>query len=65
MQYWFNVDSNKVEANDDPERARSANLLGPYESREQAQSALEKAAERTQAWDDADDAWDDGDSDHT
>lgn len=63
MQYWFNVDSKAVEAHDDPERARSANLLGPYESEAEAQSALEKAAERNQEWDDADEAWDKGDSD--
>ncbi|MGB3763189.1 MAG: hypothetical protein WA966_08200 [Ornithinimicrobium sp.] len=64
MQYWFNVDSHKVEAHDDPERARSANLLGPYDSQEEAESALEKAAERNQAWEADDDTWDD-DSDRS
>ncbi len=61
MQYWFNVDSHKVEAHDDPERARSANLLGPYDSEEEARSALEKAAERNEAWEADDDTWDDSD----
>lgn len=63
MQYWFNVDSKAVEAHDDPERARSANLLGPYDTQAEAESALGKAAERTQEWDDADDEWDNKNTD--
>ncbi len=62
MQYWFNVDTKSVESHEDPERARAANLLGPYDTEAEAQGALEKAAKRTEEWDAADDAWNDDDS---
>lgn len=64
MQYWFNVDSREVEAHDDPDRARSAKLIGPYDTQAEAEQALAKAAERTAEWDEQDrrDAgWDDED----
>ncbi len=61
MKYWFNVDSKSVESHDDPDRARSENLLGPYDTEAEAQGALEKAAERTKEWDEADDNWDNKD----
>ncbi len=63
MKYWFNVDSKSVESHDDPARARSENLLGPYDTEAEAQDALDTAAERTQAWDDEDEAWDNATSD--
>lgn len=50
MQYWFNTRTRSVEADNDPERARSQDLLGPYPTREDAESALEAAAARTEAW---------------
>ncbi|MFB9730603.1 MULTISPECIES: hypothetical protein [Ornithinimicrobium] len=64
MQYWFNTRTRQVEAADDPERARSHDLLGPYETEEEASRALEIAAERTARWDEeeaAEDAWRTGD----
>lgn len=60
MQYWFNVETSSVEEHDDPERARSVNLLGPYDSREEAQGALAKAQARNEQWDAEDEAWDRG-----
>ncbi|MGB3184610.1 MAG: hypothetical protein WBG36_00230 [Ornithinimicrobium sp.] len=54
------METSSVEEHDDPERARSSNLLGPYESREEAQGALEKAQARNEAWDAEDEAWDRG-----
>lgn len=61
MQYWFNVESKSVESHDDPARARSENLLGPYDTEAEAQGALQKAAKRTKEWDEADDNWDSSD----
>jgi hypothetical protein len=54
-QYWFNVRTGEV---DQGHRRPGADLLGPYATREEAQNALEKARQRTEAWDreDADDA---------
>lgn len=54
MPYWFNLKTRQVEAHDDPERARSAELMGPYDSREAAEQALETARQRTEAWDEED-----------
>lgn len=66
MPFWFNVRTNKVEAHDDPARARSADLMGPYGSEEEATRAVESAAERTAQWDEAErreDEWATGDAD--
>lgn len=65
MDYWFNVQTGKVEAHDDPERARSADLMGPYPDEASAAKALETAAARTEAWDaedEAERAWRDGEA---
>ena len=51
MEYWYNTKTGRVEATDDPERARSADLMGPYGSEEEASRALEIAAQRTAQWD--------------
>ena len=61
MQYWFNTKTGQVEQGDDPERARSADLMGPYDSQADASRAYEIAAEKTEKWDDEDredDNWD-------
>lgn len=65
-QYWFNTKTRQVEAGDDPGRARSHDLLGPYATEEEASRALEIAAARTEAWDEedrAEDEWRIGDAD--
>ncbi|ANS77531.1 hypothetical protein SGUI_0135 [Serinicoccus hydrothermalis] len=61
MEYWFNTKSGTVQRGDDPELARSGDLMGPYGSEEEASRAYEIAAEKTEKWDDAereDDNWD-------
>jgi hypothetical protein len=66
MQYWFNTVTRQVEAHDDPRRARSQDLLGPYPTHQEAEQALDTAAQRTAAWDDEDRAeqeWRTGDRD--
>lgn len=65
-EYWYNTRTGGVEASDDPGRARSADLMGPYASQEEASRALETAAERTAAWDEEDrreEEWRSGDAD--
>ncbi|GGF30756.1 hypothetical protein GCM10011519_00240 [Marmoricola endophyticus] len=54
-QYWFNLKTHEVEGDDG---ARSADRLGPYDSAEEAARALDKVAERNEAWDD-DPSWND------
>lgn len=51
MEYWYNTRTGRVEATDDPERARSADLMGPYPSEDEASRALEIAAQKTAQWD--------------
>ena len=65
MPFWFNVRTKKVEAHDDPARARSADLMGPYATKEEAAVAVERAAERTARWEDEEreeDEWATGDA---
>ena len=45
MQYWYNTKSGQVESEVDDKRARSADLLGPYGSEDEASRALEIARE--------------------
>ncbi|WP_207344222.1 SPOR domain-containing protein [Arthrobacter sp. E3] len=55
-QYWYNVETHEVEKN-----AQSGwkSLIGPYDSREEAEAALAKVRERNEvadAFDEEDDA---------
>ena len=54
-EFWFNTSTGQV---DEGHRAPASNLLGPYPTRAEAERALQKARERTEAWDreDAEDA---------
>lgn len=54
MEYYYNISTKAVEEGKcgDPRY-----LLGPYPSRAEAEQALAKAAERTEAWDEADQEW--------
>ena len=54
-EFWFNTTTGQV---DEGHRAGAAHLLGPYPTRAEAEQALAKARERTEAWDreDAEDA---------
>lgn len=61
MQYWFNTTTGQVESSADEHRARSADLLGPYDSEAEAARALEIAREKTAKWDEQqreEDNWD-------
>ena len=55
MAYWYNVDTGQVETDDD--KSQGANLMGPYDTPEEAANALEIARKRSKAWDDDDKAW--------
>ena len=59
MAYWFNVDSKQVESDDN--RSADANVLGPYDTMEEAGNALQHAQENTDKWDAQDRAWNDAD----
>ena len=55
MSYWYNVDTGKVETDDN--RSRGELVLGPYATEEEARRAIETAHARTEKWDDEDRAW--------
>lgn len=56
MQFWYNVATGQVESDD--ERSPGADVLGPYDTAEEAAHALESARRRTQEWDAQDREWD-------
>ena len=56
MSYWYNVATGQVETDDD--RSRADDVMGPYDTREAAQNALQSAHERTEKWDAEDREWD-------
>lgn len=56
MQYWFNVNTGRVE--DDTTRSRGEIVMGPYDTAEEAARAMEIARERTEKWDEEDAEWD-------
>jgi len=58
MAYWYNVSSGQVESDDN--KSQSDDLMGPYDSQEEASNALQTARERTEKWDAEDKAWEDG-----
>lgn len=53
-QYYFNLSTGAVE---EGPQSSSTQLMGPYATREEAQQALQTAAERNRAWDDEDEEW--------
>ena len=58
MAYWYNVSSGQVESDDT--KSQSDDLMGPYDSQEEASNALQSARERTEKWDAEDKAWEEG-----
>ncbi len=58
MAYWYNVITKSVETDDN--RSGSADVLGPFETREAAQAATDNAHRRAAAADMEDAAWSDG-----
>ena len=59
MKYWYNVKTGKVE--DDDNKSPGENLMGPYDSSDEAAKALETAQAKTEAWDEEDRRWAEGD----
>lgn len=55
VKYYYNVITGEVETDD--KRSAASDLLGPYDTHEQAANALKSAKENTARNDDADDAW--------
>jgi hypothetical protein len=58
MAYWYNVSSGQVESDDN--KSQSDDVMGPYDSQEEAANALQTARERTEKWDAEDKAWEEG-----
>jgi len=54
-QYWFNTQTGTVE--EGAQRSSWTHLMGPYPTREEAQQALERARDRSDAWDAEDERW--------
>ena len=57
MAFWFNVSTGQVE--DDAAKSPQDRLMGPFDTRAQAERALSHAKENTERWDAEDKAWDD------
>jgi hypothetical protein len=58
MAYWYNLSTGAVESDDN--KSPGADLMGPYDTEEEAAGALQKARERTEQWDAEDRAWEEG-----
>jgi len=56
MAYWFNVNTGAVE--DDAHKSPVDRLMGPYDSRADAEQALSLAKQNTDRWDAEDKEWD-------
>ncbi|MDJ0320368.1 SPOR domain-containing protein [Pseudarthrobacter sp. PS3-L1] len=46
--YWYNVNTHEIEVG---RQSDWSQLIGPYETRDEAASALEKVKARNEAWD--------------
>ncbi|MDE9367490.1 methionine aminopeptidase [Luteipulveratus sp. YIM 133132] len=55
MAYWYNVSTGRVE--EDGSTDPKGELMGPYDTQEQAQAALATAQQKTEQWDKEDRAW--------
>jgi len=58
-QFWYNTRTGRVETEYD--KSQSKDLLGPYPTHADAEQALAKARQRTEAWDEEDRRWREGD----
>jgi hypothetical protein len=56
-RFWFNPTTGEVE---EGRQSPWDHRMGPYATREEAQHALERAADRSEAWDEADRRWREG-----
>ncbi|MGC4174878.1 hypothetical protein [Demequina sp.] len=53
-EYFFNTSTKMVEKG---RQSSWEHLMGPYDSPEEAENAMEIAKKRSQAWDDDDKSW--------
>lgn len=60
MAYWYNIASKQVET--DENRSRNDDVMGPYDTEDEARNALASAAQNTEQWDAEDKKWE-GDED--
>ena len=63
MAYWFNIETQQVETDDN--RSQGADVMGPYETEAEAAGALATARAKTEAWDEQDrkdKEWETGDA---
>lgn len=58
MPFWYNIETGAVES--DANRSRNDNVMGPYDTEEEASRALETARARTEKWDEEDREWEEG-----
>lgn len=61
MAYWYNVATRQVET--DENRSAAADVLGPFETREEAEQSITAAHESSKKYDDEDAAWNEETSD--
>lgn len=55
MSFWYNIRTQQVET--DENRSPNKDVMGPYESEEQARRALEIARDKSEHWDEEDREW--------
>jgi hypothetical protein len=55
VRYWYNVRTGQVQSDD--ERGPGEDVMGPYDTREEAAHALRTAREKTEKWDAEDREW--------
>jgi hypothetical protein len=58
MAYWFNITTKQVQT--DADRSSSDDVMGPYDTEDEARNALATAAQNTEQWDAEDRAWESG-----
>lgn len=56
MQYWYNIRKGCVETDED--RSQNDEVMGPYDTPEEAAAALATARANTERWDEEDREWD-------
>ena len=55
MSYWYNTATGQVETDDN--RGQAQDVMGPYDTEDEAAHALQSARERTEKWDAEDREW--------
>jgi hypothetical protein len=55
VSYWYNTATGQVETDDN--RGQAQDVMGPYDTEDEAAHALQSARERTEKWDAEDREW--------